>query len=489
MNRKTITRLFSLFLFSIFVFGATAQLQAQQKPKKKARKLARTAAKLYNQRKYAEAISKYDQALRISPYFPQARFFKGSLHHQQKEYDQAIEELSTALEQGSNPLRVLSVRMESYAAKGNFEAATEDARKVIGFKPKDSYFNAFLGRMLLVSRDYGGGIGYLNKAVELGSRDPNVHYYLAIGYNGSGEVEKQAEAADTALKRGTQFSGDSWYLYADALQKERKYKQSAQAFRNAINSYQNMIETNRGNSQTEQSLYQSFVSLSDIFRNLNRFDDAIKTAKEGLSLRPSDGDLHISLTWYYSLAGRRDDALTAGKRSVELAPNQYMAYTNYCRAFNDQGEFFNSKEAFTMARRAFNNAIAQCKKALAMEPDDGETNYYLGRANFYLDNNKTARSYYQKSVRGLLKFTENNPDYSDGFYLLGNAYFGAGQNAKAIDAYEKCLNITPRFARVRYNLGYVYFKEGNKTAAQDQVSILEQLDKKLAKRLSSVIGN
>ncbi len=488
MTRKKILYFFTFVLLAVFVFGSSVDSYAQPKPKKKARRLARSAAKLYNQKRYAEAIVKYEQALEISPYFPRVRFFKGNLHHEQKQYDLAVEELSKALEQGSDPKRVLSVRMESYAALGNFHLAVEDARKVVEFQPNFAYYNAFLGRVLLLSREYPEGIKYLDKAVEMGTRDPNVYYFLAVGYNGMGEFQKQGIAADKALKRGTQYSADSWFLLADSSQKGRKYKDAENAYRNAINSYKNLIETNRGNSQTEQSLYQSYVSLADIYRNMNQFDDAISVAKQGLSLRTSDGDLHISLTWYYSLAGKRNDAITAGKRSVQLAPNQYMAYTNLCRAYNDEAEFFQSKDAFSMAKRSFNKAIVQCKQALKMEPNDGETNYYLGRSYFFLDNTKLSKSYYRKSVNGLTKFTQNNPDYSDGFYLLGNAYFATGKNREAIDAYEKCLKIAPRFARVRYNLGYVYNQVGDKAAARSQLSVLQELDKKLAKRLSNVIG-
>ena len=86
-------------------------------------------------------------------------------------------------------------------------------------------------------------------------------------------------------------------------------------------------------------------------------------------------------------------------------------------------------------------------------------------------------------------FTKNNPDYSDGFYLLGNAYFADEQRENAIAAYKDCLKISPLFARARYNLGYVYTQKGNNIAAREQYDALQQIDTSLAGKLLAVIEN
>lgn len=487
MKRKYIVRVFTSILLATFIFALSAETFAQKKPKKKARKLARVADKLYNNAKFGEAIDKYAEALSVSPIFPKARFYKGSSHFKQNQFDLAVDELNLALEQGFTPLKVYSVRMEANAAKGNFLDAMEDAKKVVKQEPDTAYHNYFFGSMLIANKEFQRGVDSLNKSVDQGIKDPNVYYFLTLGYNGLGDYLKQEISADKALKSGTQFSGNSHFLLADAYQRNRKYTDAIQSYKNAINNYKGLIETNRALVDTEENLYQAYVNLGDVYRNVNRFDEAIDTAKDGLALRLSDKNLHISLTWYYSLAGKREEAIIAGKRAVQLAPEQYMSYTNLCRAYNDEGEFFYSRKASKLADTSFNNAVEQCKKALQLEPNDGETNYYLGRAYFYLDNEKLSKDFYKKSVNGLIRFTEANPDYSDGFYLLGNAYFATGQNAEAIAAYEKCLKITPRFARVRYNLGYVYFQEGNKDAAREQHALLEKIDGDLAARLLGVI--
>ena len=90
---------------------------------------------------------------------------------------------------------------------------------------------------------------------------------------------------------------------------------------------------------------------------------------------------------------------------------------------------------------------------------------------------------------GLLKFTKENADYSDGFYLLGNAYFADNQPEKALDAYKKCLDLSPRFTRARYNSGIIQIRLNNKAAALEQYNALLPLDAALANRLKAEIDN
>jgi len=124
---------------------------------------------------------------------------------------------------------------------------------------------------------------------------------------------------------------------------------------------------------------------------------------------------------------------------------------------------------------------------LKIRPDDGETYFYLGRANDLLDRPAEATKFYKRAVTGMESFTQQNPTYSDGFYLLGNAYFADGQLDKAISAYSKCLEMSPRFARARYNIGMVQLQQRNKSGATEQYNILIGIDRSLATKLKSEI--
>jgi cytochrome c-type biogenesis protein CcmH/NrfG len=122
-----------------------------------------------------------------------------------------------------------------------------------------------------------------------------------------------------------------------------------------------------------------------------------------------------------------------------------------------------------------------------LNPNDGETYFYLARA--YKQSNRAADASraIDKAVPGLEKFTQDNPDYSDGFYLLGNAYSENGNFEKALEAYRKCLTLSPGFYRARYNSGAIYVHLNNKTEAMAQYQALLPLNADLATKLKAVI--
>ena len=115
------------------------------------------------------------------------------------------------------------------------------------------------------------------------------------------------------------------------------------------------------------------------------------------------------------------------------------------------------------------------------------TYFYLARAYDLTGEKDLATRSYAKAVTGLVEFTKNNPDYSDGFYLLGNAYFADNQRDKAVEAYKRCLVISPRFIKARYNLGILQILNRNKDEAIEQYRVLLSLDNRLAEALGNEI--
>ena len=79
------------------------------------------------------------------------------------------------------------------------------------------------------------------------------------------------------------------------------------------------------------------------------------------------------------------------------------------------------------------------------------------------------------------------PDDPDGFYTLGNVYADTRQNAKAMEAYRKVLELNPKFARANYNIGVIYLNENNKAGAMEQYNALLVTDKDLAEKLKKNI--
>jgi superkiller protein 3 len=210
-----------------------------------------------------------------------------------------------------------------------------------------------------------------------------------------------------------------------------------------------------------------------VYRSENRYDEAIKVSNQALLVFPADGNINTDLSWYYSLADRPADAVQAAIKAIAALPSSTRPTQIFAGRITKQRNIY--------------RAITACNSALKLQPGDGETYFYLGRAYNLTGRTSEAKQYYGQAVKGLIEFTKANPDYSDGWYLLGNAYFADNQRDKAIEAYLRCLVLSPKFAKARYNLGIIYTRKKNKAAAMEQYSSLIPLDLKLANALKAEI--
>ncbi len=457
MTKRLFTGSITFFILLAAFFILPAELAAQSG---KAKKLFRDGEKLFEKKNYQAAIDKFAEAIAAEPKYPEAHYRKGYAHFSLKQYDKSLEELDSALAQGYKPeLNIYDLRWFINFQKQNFDAAQNDLQEATKLAPKNLNYNINLGEVFLAKRQWHEAMNVFRAAAQTNPNNADIDYFLALTHHGLGETANQQTAATSALSRGTRFVGESYFLLGDAYQKSRK-------FDDAMISYQKAISA-------KPDHYQAYVNLGDLYRSLNQFNNAVDTTKKALGVFQDDGNLYVSLSWYYSLADRSQEAVEAGLKAVKLVPGNSMAYTNLCRAYNDT--------------KQYQLAINTCNDALKISPNDGETNFYLGRAHDFLNKPEIATKYYEKAVSGLLEFTANNPDYSDGFYLLGNAYYAVRQRGNAVAAYRKCLLLSPRFSKARYNLGYIYFLDNNLAAAREQYEELRKIDPPMAEKLKQAM--
>ena len=453
-----------LLVSSIVVLPTAIAAQGKRNPKKdaeNARKLVSKADQSMRKKDYRAAIGMYSEAITLNPSYADAHFWKGVAHHYLNENNLALPELESAASLGYKDLLSLyRIRWRVYYDAKNYDAALSDIQKGLALDPNNIEFLQGLGDISYAKNNFNEAASAYQKVAE---RNPNtagdLYFYLARSKSSLGDTAGQITAAEEAVKRQTQYIGEAHTLIADGYRKQRKFDE-------AIGAYQKVIAT-------RPNTYSAYENLADLYRDQNKFNEAIDVLRKALRVYPNDGQIYTTLSWLYSLAGRNDEAIQAAQAGIKLLPERYMAYTSLCRAYNDA----NKPEM----------AIRECNNALKRNPNDGETYFYLARAHALAEKPAEAAKYYKLAVAGLIETTKRNPDQAEGFYLLGNAYFADNQREKAIDAYEKCLALSPRFAKARYNIAITQLRQKNKTAALEQYNRLLELDPELAGRLKAEI--
>jgi tetratricopeptide (TPR) repeat protein len=455
-----------LLLLALVIPVTTASAQSK-KERKQAQQLEQEALKAFNQKNYRTTIDKAAASVAIVPANPNVHFWKGYAHYYLKEYDNAVAELDTALSQGYKPLDVYRIRSLAKFEKKDYDGALADFNDGLKLEPNNLMFLVGKAEINFNKEKYPDALATYQLALAQAPNNAELYYDVARTQQKLGNLNAQVSMAEEAIKRNTHLLGDAYNIAAEGYYRLRRYNEAEQAYVNAISRW-------KANNQKPPDMYIAYRTVGDIYRRLNRFDDAIKISKQAIVDFPNDGNLYTDISWYYSLANRNQEAIESAKAGITLSPpTEHLPYTNLCRAYNDTAQY--------------QLAINACNAALRISPDDGETYFYLGRAYELSGRAKEAGSYYNKAVKGLEKYVSENLDYSDGFYLLGNAYYSNGQNQKAIDAYLKCLELSPRFTKARYNLGIIYALDKNKSGAMEQYNSLLSLDPTLAAKLKTEI--
>lgn len=456
---------FLVLCFALIV-PTTSTFAQSKKERKQAQQLAQDALKAYNQKNYRITVDKAAQSLALVPVNADLHFWKGYAHYYLKEFDNAISEMDLALSQGFKPLEVYRVRSIAKFEKKDYDGALADFNEGLKLDPNNLLFLAGKAEISFNQKNYPDALASYQLALAQDPNNAEIYFDIAKTQAMLGNAKAESDMALEAVKRNYHLLGDAYYIAADGFIRQKRYEDAEQALINAISRW-------KANNQKPQDMYTAYRLLGDIYRRFSRFDDAIKIIRQAISDFPNDGNLYTDASWYYSLADRTKEAIEAAQAGIQLSPTEHLAYTNLCRAYNDTGQF--------------PLAIINCNAALKITPDDGETYFYLGRAYEATGKNSEAQAAYRKAVTGLEKFVQDNPDYSDGFYLLGNAYYTVNQGDKAIDAYKKCLELSPRFARARYNLGVSYVAKKDKPGALEQYNGLLPLDASLAAKLKTEI--
>ncbi len=136
--------------------------------------------------------------------------------------------------------------------------------------------------------------------VQLESSSREAEGYLELGLH--------AQALRSLQRRGPLVHSDhhACYLMGECLRELSRYSEALYPLRRSA-------ELNPETSET-------WLALGWCYKRSGKLDSAIESLENALRHTPDEAILHYNLACYYSLAGRRLDALCRLKRAFDLEP-------------------------------------------------------------------------------------------------------------------------------------------------------------------------
>jgi len=226
----------------------------------------------------------------------------------------------------------------------------------------------------------------------LGIRDLDEHTELLIemldSYDRALVLDPTLEESITQARR-IAYSNE-FTMGAQAFNRgksdEAEFKNSAEFFKNAARimpdssgAYVNQAYSlmNAGESAAAAKPLQkaiekgdnerdTYVLLAGIYRSSEKYDDAVSTLEDAAKLYPDDADIQTELLNAYQLAGQTDRALEVYSQAVETSPDNKLFRYNY--------------GSLLVVAERYEEAIAQLKAAIAIDPVYSNAQYNLGAA-------------------------------------------------------------------------------------------------------------
>ncbi len=156
--------------------------------------------------------------------------------------------------------------------------------------------------------------------------------------------------------------------------------------------------------------------------------DAIKTAT---TLDPQNGLYQRNYAEMCRRLGRLDEAIQAGQRACQLAPDHLDGYYNLGLAYSD--------------RRAYPEAIVCYQNALTINPHHGFSWNNMGSAQEQMGDKEAAARSYAEAIR-------LNPHHAEAQNNLGALYSEQGKLTEAIACFEAAIAARADCVEAHYNL-------------------------------------
>ena len=179
----------------------------------------------------------------------------------------------------------------------------------------------------------------------------------------------------------------------------------------------------------------AYYGLGEVYNGKDSDKEAIANYEKALDLDHALTAIYVPLGILYYQTGEIAKAETELTRALAISPEDSETQFFYGLVRYAQGNDVEALKAFRAAKAA--------------KPDYAEPWYYTGQTLIRQDKAGEA-------VKELLKALELKPDYFDAWFSLGTAYFTLEDYPKAIDAYSKAVKFRNSSAEAQANLGDAY---------------------------------
>jgi len=380
----------------------------------------------------------------------------GTIYQNEKKYDLAMVQYRTAQSLDPHNQMVKLNIATLYQAKGNYQDALAIYNELLKTKPDDYLINIYKAATL-------DKIGLKNEAI-------SVYKKLLIANPTNANVKNHlldtiSELPDTSAlnylaELSAKFPNDAeiHYTYAYTLHKNKKYSL-------AIDEYQKSLTLDAKN-------LDAYLNLAAIQKQNTNISGAIETLNKAHSIYPNNEKIKNTIAEYND-----EQAFSLLDKATNLYNKKDYndAIIVYKSISNPTEDVFLGIGACYQAMERYDEAIANYTKAMALDPANPNSHYFIGLAYLYKKDYVNSEKYLKKAK----ELDSVNPDIADALKSLqfakseeimnkGIQLFENNKNEEAIANFNKAITLCAENGYAYYYRGLVYDTKGqNQNAIND----------------------
>lgn len=319
-------------------------------------------------------------------------------------------------------LYVLIIGGFLFYVDSNFNQLQLQALDIVGQAPPPTPFASELanqGAEMFALGDLEGARSYLQRAVQ--QQPTNLDYLYEYGrvlielgvdfpelYNEAIAIGDQAISVNPNDPRGYAIKARALDLVGDSA---------------------NAIPVGQAGLQVNRSFAPLYVALSSAYRNIDRYDVAIQSAEQAISLDSTDSSARrvyaLALIW----VGRREEALDQLEQAVGLNPNLASPYFELASLYRGL-----ARADTAQYTEFYELAIATYEQVLAMQPQNPKGFLRLCETYTELGEHRRAQGYCEDAL-------SLREDYAEAWRALGQAQYPQRNYEGAIESFERCVEL------------------------------------------------
>ena len=326
--------------------------------------------KYFEQKKYPQARSCFEQAVKSNPQFEAAFFNLGITHKIMNANDAALTAFSKAAALKPDYVRAWIEIARMQDKKRNYGEAITNYRKALALEPSNTSALKEMAQTYSKQKDAKQAERYFKEALALGDADPVTYYNLASVQL---ELGKAADALQNAQKALAVNDKDARFLYTYglALEKNNRLREAEDYYTRAV--------------AADGQYGKPRINLGRIQLEAGHLDSAEQHLLVAYKAEPSNFEVNMNLGKLYGLKNQYGKAIDYYANAIKIMPKDIDARQNLAAVYLSAGLKENARDTY--------------QAIIKMNSQAWDSYYELGKVYISLDNKAEAKAVFEQLLK------------------------------------------------------------------------------------------